>query len=197
MYRALADYIAPKETGVKDYIGMFAVSTGFGQDELVAAYEKDHDDYAIIMLKSLTDRLAEAFAEKLHEDVRKTRWGYAKAEILEKKDLLKYFVDFLILFSVKYQGIRPAPGYPSQPDHTEKETMWKLMQPKEACGIELTESLAMNPASSVSGLYFASPSAEYFSIGEITKEQLDDYVSRKGFTIEQGEKWLGPNLSYK
>ena len=166
---------------------MFAVSTGFGQDELVAQFEKDHDDYAIIMVKSLTDRLAEAFAEKLHEDVRKTLWGYAKEETLEKKDLL----------NVKYKGIRPAPGYPSQPDHTEKETMWKLMQPKEACGIELTESLAMNPASSVSGLYFANPSSEYFSIGEITKEQLDDYVNRKGFTVEQGEKWLGPNLSYK
>jgi 5-methyltetrahydrofolate--homocysteine methyltransferase len=147
IYLAMSDFIAPKESEITDYIGMFACSTGFGQEVLIEKFQEDHDDFSIILLKALADRLAEAMAEKLHEDVRKTYWGYAPEENLEKKNLLY----------VKYQGIRPAPGYPSQPDHTEKNIMWKLMNVTEETGIELTENLAMDPASSVSGLYFAHP----------------------------------------
>lgn len=148
---------------------MFAVSAGFKQEEICKKFEQDHDDYSIIMLKTLTDRLAEAFAEKMHELVRQELWGYNTSSF-SMEDIL----------NVKYQGIRPAPGYPSQPDHTEKLTMWALMKIKEETGIELTESLAMFPASSVSGLYFANPDAYYFSLGEICKDQVVDYAKRKG-----------------
>lgn len=186
-YLAMADFIAPKETGIVDYIGMFACSAGFGQETLIQKYEEDHDDFSIILLKALSDRLAEAMAEKLHEDVRKTYWGYAPEENLSKKDLV----------FCKYTGIRPAPGYPTQPDHTEKETMWDLMKVKEETGIELTETLAMDPASSVSGLYFANPKAEYFSLGEINEDQINSYAERKGLPKEKVEYWLSSNLSYK
>ena len=173
VYLALSDFIAPKETGITDYIGMFACSAGFGQDELVAKFEEDHDDFSIIMLKALTDRLAEAMAEKLHEDVRKEYWGYAPHENLSKKELIY----------AKYQGIRPAPGYPSQPDHTEKRLMWDLLKINEEIGISLTESYAMEPASSVSGLYFANPKSEYFAVGEINEDQIISYAERKSLIV--------------
>eukprot|EP01121_Diplochlamys_sp_Union-15-3_P008378 TRINITY_DN2222_c0_g1_i4.p1 TRINITY_DN2222_c0_g1~~TRINITY_DN2222_c0_g1_i4.p1 ORF type:complete len:284 (-),score=64.27 TRINITY_DN2222_c0_g1_i4:50-784(-) len=184
-YLAIGDFIAPKESGVKDWVGMFAVTAGLGAEELVKNYEKEHDDYSAIMVKALADRLAEAFAEALHFEVRKDWWGYASDENLAVSDLLK----------VKYQGIRPAPGYPSQPDHTEKLAMWKLMNISDV-GIDLTTNLAMSPAASVCGLYFANPDASYFAVGKITKEQVVDYASRKQVSVEQVEKWLCSNLSY-
>lgn len=187
VYLSLADFIAPKDQNMIDYIGMFACSAGFGQEELIKKYQDDHDDFSIILVKALSDRLAEAMAEKLHEDVRTNYWGYAAKEELTKKDLIH----------VKYQGIRPAPGYPSQPDHTEKRTMWDLMKAKEEIGIELTETLAMDPASSVSGLYFANPKSEYFAIGEINEDQIISYAGRKGVEKEEAEQWLSANLSYK
>uniref|UniRef100_A0A7S3NZU7 Methionine synthase n=1 Tax=Euplotes crassus TaxID=5936 RepID=A0A7S3NZU7_EUPCR len=186
-YLALSDFIAPKETNIVDYIGMFACSAGFGQEELIEEYKKDHDDFNIILLKAISDRFAEAMAEKLHEDVRKDLWGYASEEKFSNKELVY----------CKYQGIRPAPGYPSQPDHTEKKTMWEIMKVAEETGITLTENLAMDPASSVSGIYMAHPQAEYFSLGEIDEDQVIDYANRKGFTKEETEQWLTANLSYK
>ena len=186
-YLALSDFVAPKDTGITDYVGMFVCSAGFGQDELIAAFEADHDDFSIILLKALTERLAEAMAEKLHEDDKKDFWGYAADERLSKKELI---------YS-KYQGIRPAPGYPSQPDHTEKQLMWELMRVNEEIGVSLTESFAMEPASSVSGLYFAHPKSEYFAVGEINEDQIVSYAQRKSFTKEKTETWLSSNLSYK
>jgi 5-methyltetrahydrofolate--homocysteine methyltransferase len=153
---------------------------------LVAHYEAEGDDFNAIMVKALADRLAEAFAEKLHEEVRRQYWGYSKDEQLSESDLLR----------IKYQGIRPAPGYPSQPDHTEKRTLWNLMQVKEQTGIELTESLAMMPAASVCGLYLANEEAKYFAVGKITKDQVEDYATRKGFSVEETERWLSSILSY-
>lgn len=166
---------------------MFAVSAGFKQDKIIAEFEKENDDYSIIMLKCLSDRLAEAFSEELHVEVRKRLWGYSPDEDLTYADIL----------NVKYQGIRPAPGYPSQPDHTEKVTMWDLMNVKETTGIELTESLAMNPASSVSGLYFANPHSHYFAVEEICKDQVEDYAQRRRQTVPEVEKWLSTILSYE
>ncbi len=166
---------------------MFAVSAGFRQEEACAEFTKDHDDYNVMMIKTLSDRLAEAFAEQLHEVVRKTLWGYSPDENLSPADIL----------NVKYQGIRPAAGYPSQPDHTEKTIMWNLMKVKETTGIELTESLAMNPASSVSGLYFGNAHSHYFAVEEICKDQVEDYGKRKKKSIEEVEKWLAPILSYE
>lgn len=185
-YYCLSDFVAPKETGMQDYIGMFAVSTGFGCDELVAQYEQDQDDYSSIMAKALADRLAEAFAEVLHEEVRKTEWGYVQDEALSAADM----------FAVRYQGIRPAPGYPSQPDHTEKLTMWELGDIEAKTGMKLTDSLAMEPAASVSGLYFAHPDAKYFAVGKIDKDQIDDYAARKNMEVPTVEKWLGTILAY-
>eukprot|EP01006_Ploeotia_vitrea_P037965 TRINITY_DN66191_c3_g1_i1.p1 TRINITY_DN66191_c3_g1~~TRINITY_DN66191_c3_g1_i1.p1 ORF type:complete len:1293 (+),score=831.26 TRINITY_DN66191_c3_g1_i1:40-3918(+) len=185
-YRCLSDFVAPADSGIKDYVGMFAVSVGFGVDEMVKEYQADHDDYKSILVKALADRLAEAFAEKLHEDVRKTHWGYSKEETLSKEDLLK----------VSYQGIRPAPGYPSQPDHTEKTTMWKLLDAEKATGIQLSDSLAMMPAASVSALVFANECSEYFAVGKIGKDQVADYAKRKGQDIETTERWLGSILNY-
>ena len=187
VYQAMADFIAPKETGITDYIGMFACSAGFGQEKLIKKFEEDHDDYNIILVKALADRFAEAMAEKLHEDVRKEHWGYASDEKFSNKELIY----------CKYQGIRPAPGYPTQPDHTEKKAMWDLMKVKEEVGIELTENLAMDPASSVSGMYFAHPKSEYFSLGEIDEDQINDYAARKNMTKQECEQWLSTNLSYK
>ncbi|ORY00126.1 methionine synthase-like protein [Basidiobolus meristosporus CBS 931.73] len=185
-YYCLSDFIAPKESGVADYVGLFAVTSGFGTDELCESFQKDHDDFNVIMVKALADRLAEAFAEILHKEVRTEYWGYSPEETLQTSDLL----------SVKYQGIRPAPGYPSQPDHTEKLTMWSIANIQENCGIELTESLAMAPAASVSGLYFANPKAQYFAVGKIDKEQVASYAERKKSDVETTEKWLRPILSY-
>ncbi len=181
---ALADFINPEEKS--DYIGAFACSTGFGIDEHVARFEKAHDDYSAIMLKALADRLAEALAEYLHQHVRKDLWGYAKNEKLTNDELIKE----------SYDGIRPAPGYPAQPDHLEKLTIWKLLDVEKNTGITLTESLAMVPTAAVSGLYFAHPQSHYFGIGKITKEQVQDYAKRKGDSFEKIERWLGPVLGY-
>jgi 5-methyltetrahydrofolate--homocysteine methyltransferase len=185
-YYALSDFIAPKDSGIKDYWGGFAVTTGIGCDELVAEFEKDHDDYNSIMAKALADRLAEAFAEKMHELVRKDYWGYAKTEQLDTVELIKE----------EYQGIRPAPGYPACPDHTEKITLFELLKAEDNAYMHLTESLAMTPAASVSGFYFAHPQSRYFGLGKISKDQVIDYAARKNMSVETVERWLGPNINY-
>ncbi|MBA3679709.1 MAG: methionine synthase [Bacteroidetes bacterium] len=185
---ALADFVKPKN-GVatpQDYIASFALTTGIGIDEHVKRFEADHDDYSAIMVKALADRLAEAFAELMHKKVRKEFWGYAKNETLSTEDLIKE----------EYAGIRPAPGYPAQPDHTEKLTIWNLLDVEKNTGIILTESLAMVPTAAVSGLYFSHPQSHYFGIGKINKEQVEDYARRKGISVDFAERWLGPNLSY-
>jgi 5-methyltetrahydrofolate--homocysteine methyltransferase len=182
---ALADFIAPKEKGIQDYVGAFCVSTGFGTAELAAAFEKDHDDYNSIMIKALADRLAEAFAEYLHKKVRTEYWGYANAEKLSNEELIKE----------NYKGIRPAPGYPACPDHTEKWTIWDLLSVKETIGVELTDSLAMWPAASVSGYYFANEQAKYFGLGKITEDQVKDFTVRKNMNLDEAKKWLNPNLA--
>lgn len=184
-YLCLSDFIAPKDSGIQDHIGLFAVTTGHGVEEMCKEFEKHFDDYGIIMTKALADRLAEAFAEELHEKVRKELWGYSKEEIMETQELLK----------VRYKGIRPAPGYPSQPDHTEKENMWELLQASDV-GIELTESLAMDPAASVSGLYFAHGKSSYFATGKLAQDQILDYASRKEMKVPEVERWLGSALAY-
>ncbi len=183
---ALADFIAPKETGLADYIGGFAVTTGLGQETHIKRFEEAHDDYSKIMLQALSDRLAEAFAEMMHEKVRKELWAYAPDEAFSAEDLI----------AEKYQGIRPAPGYPAQPDHTEKPTLFGLLDAEKATGIKLTESYAMWPASSVSGLYFSNPKSHYFGVGKIERDQIEDYAKRKGWSIEKCEKWLAPILNY-
>lgn len=185
-FACLSDFVAPKESGVKDYVGMFAVSAGFGVEELAKEFEAKNDDYNSIMAKALGDRFAEALAEILHRDVRTKLWAYSPHEELSNADLLK----------VKYQGIRPAAGYPSQPDHTEKSTMWQIMKVFEQTQIKLTDSLMMFPGASVSGLYFANPKAHYFGVGKITKEQVEDYAKRKEMPVETVEKWLRNLLSY-
>ena len=182
---ALSDFIAPKNSSKKDYIGTFCVSTGFGSDELCKKYEDDNDDYSSIMVKALADRLAEAFAEYLHKQIRTSIWGYAKDEATTNEDLIKE----------KYMGIRPAPGYPACPDHLEKSTLWKLMDVEKNIGVKLTESLAMWPASSVSGYYFANNNAKYFGLGKISSDQVIDYAKRRNITIEKAKKWLNPNIN--
>ena len=183
---SLADFVAPKETGKQDYMGAFAVTAGIGIEPLVEKYEKDHDDYNSIMIKAVADRLAEAFAELMHEKVRKELWAYAPNEALDSETLIKEV----------YQGIRPAPGYPACPDHTEKELLFDLLEAEKHTGITLTESFAMYPASSVSGFYFMHEESKYFGLGKIEKDQVVDYAGRKGFSLEKAEKWLAPNLSY-
>ncbi len=183
---ALSDFIAPKESGRIDWVGAFAVTAGIGTGELVNKFEAEHDDYNSIMVKALADRLAEAFAEHLHELVRKKYWGYSPEEEFKNADLIKE----------KYQGIRPAPGYPAQPDHTEKTTIFDLLEVEKNTSIRLTENLAMYPAASVSGLYFAHPEAKYFNVGKIGKDQVLDYHKRKGMSLEETEKWLSPVLNY-
>jgi len=183
---ALADFISPKESGKEDYIGAFAVTTGIGIEKLIEKYEKEHDDYNSIMVKALADRLAEAFAEHLHELVRKKYWAYTPEEEFSNNELIKE----------TYQGIRPAPGYPAQPDHTEKKIIFDLLDVEKNTGIKLTENLAMYPASSVSGLYFAHPESKYFNVGKIGKDQVLDYHRRKGMSLEEVEKWLGSILNY-
>ncbi|MCB1519769.1 MAG: methionine synthase, partial [Hyphomicrobiaceae bacterium] len=185
-HTALADFIAPKETGVADYIGGFAVTTGIGDAEALETHFKSTDDYGRILFKALADRLAEAFAERMHQRVRNEYWGYAANEKLSNDDLILE----------KYQGIRPAPGYPAQPDHTEKATLWKLMDVRSKAAIELTESYAMWPAASVSGLYFAHPEAHYFGVGKVERDQVEDYAARKGWTVAEAERWLAPVLNY-
>ncbi|ADJ23603.1 methionine synthase [Hyphomicrobium denitrificans ATCC 51888] len=185
-HTALADFIAPKETGVADYIGGFAVTAGIGEDEAIAKHIKKTDDYSRIIAKALCDRLAEAFAEAMHHKVRRELWGYAKGEKLTNDDLILE----------KYQGIRPAPGYPAQPDHTEKATIWKLMDVQNNAGIELTESFAMWPGAAVSGFYYAHPESHYFGVGKVERDQVVDYAARKGWTVEEAERWLSPVLNY-
>jgi len=183
---SLADFVAPKETGKQDYMGAFAVTAGVGIEPLIEKYEKDHDDYNSIMIKAVADRLAEAFAELMHEKVRKELWAYAPNEAFDSETLIKEV----------YQGIRPAPGYPACPDHTEKELLFDLLEAEKHTGITLTESFAMYPASSVSGFYFMHEESKYFGLGKIEKDQVVDYAGRKGFSLEKAEKWLAPNLSY-
>jgi 5-methyltetrahydrofolate--homocysteine methyltransferase len=182
---ALADFIAPQESRRTDYLGAFAVTAGIGVEALCAKYEKDHDDYNSIMTKALADRLAEAFAEWLHKQVR-LEWGYGKAEELTTEDLIRE----------RYRGIRPAPGYPACPDHTEKRTLFDLLDAEAASGVTLTESFAMLPAASVSGLYFAHPQAKYFAVGKINRDQVEDYAIRKKLPVSEIERWLAPNLNY-
>ena len=184
-YLALSDFIAPKSSGINDYMGAFAVTTGFGTEELAQKYYDDGDDYNAIIVKALADRLAEAFAEFLHHKVRTEIWGYAENENLENEDLI----------AEKYLGIRPAPGYPACPDHLEKTTIWKLLNVKENIGLELTESLAMFPTAAVSGYYFGNPKVKYFGVGKISEDQLKDYAERKGVDLEFARKWLSPNLA--
>jgi 5-methyltetrahydrofolate--homocysteine methyltransferase len=184
--RALADYVAPAEAG-PDYLGLFAVTTGHGLDALVAAREAVHDDYGAIMAKVLADRLAEAFAERLHERVRQEFWGYAPDEALDNAGLIRE----------QYQGIRPAPGYPACPEHTEKRTILSLLEAEQRAGIHLTESCAMTPTAAVSGMYFWHPEAAYFGLGRIGRDQVEDYARRKGWSVTEAEEWLAPNLGYE
>jgi 5-methyltetrahydrofolate--homocysteine methyltransferase len=184
---AMADFIAPKESGLADYIGGFAVTTGIGEHEVSERFGHAHDDYSKIMVKALADRLAEAFAEHLHARVRREFWGYAKDEALTNAELI----------AEGYRGIRPAPGYPAQPDHTEKATLFKLLDATEATGIKLTESFAMSPAASISGFYFAHPESHYFGVGKIERDQAEDYAKRKGWPLAEAERWLAPILNYE
>ncbi|MCG8390912.1 MAG: methionine synthase [Cytophagales bacterium] len=183
---SLADYIAPAETGIRDYLGGFAVTAGIGIEKLIEEYEKEHDDYKSIMVKAIADRLAEAFAELMHKKVRKDLWGYANGEQLTNEELIHE----------KYNGIRPAPGYPACPDHTEKRILFDLLQVEKNTGITLTESYAMYPASSVSGFYFSHPQSRYFGLGKVEKDQVKEYAERKGMDLGEMEKWLAPNLAY-
>ncbi|RBY84767.1 methionine synthase [Blastococcus sp. TF02A-26] len=185
--KSLADFVAPRETGLRDYVGAFAVTAGLGSADRVAAFKKDYDDYSAILLESLADRLAEAFAERLHERVRREFWGYAGDERLDSGELI----------AEKYRGIRPAPGYPACPEHTEKRTIWELLDVEAATGIELTESMAMWPGAAVSGLYFAHPDSRYFVLGRLGRDQVEDYARRKGWTLREAERWLSPNLGYR
>ena len=183
---ALADFVGPHEDHVEDYIGAFAVATGFGMEEKLEEFENDHDDYSAIMLKALADRLAEAFAERMHQRVRKEFWGYADQEGLDNDALI----------GEKYQGIRPAPGYPACPDHTEKPLLWELLDVEKNTGITLTESHAMIPTAAISGWYFSHPDSRYFGLGNINRDQVQDYAKRKGFDVKAMERWLAPNLGY-
>jgi len=183
---ALADFVAPKETGFADYVGSFAVTAGIGEEEVARRFERANDDYSKIMIKALADRLAEAFAEALHEKVRRELWAYAPGEKLSNEQLI----------AEDYAGIRPAPGYPAQPDHTEKGTLFALLDAEKAAGIKLTESYAMWPAAAVSGLYFSHPESRYFGVGKIGRDQVADYAGRKGWSIEETERWLGTILNY-
>jgi 5-methyltetrahydrofolate--homocysteine methyltransferase len=183
---ALADFVAPCSTGLTDWMGMFAVTTGIGVDEKVAEFGAVHDDYSSIMVKALADRLAEALAERLHERVRREFWGYAPDEHLDNSAIIRE----------QYQGIRPAPGYPACPDHTEKKTLFELLGATERAGIELTESFAMFPTAAVSGYFFWNPQSRYFGVGRIERDQAEDYARRKGMELKDVERWLAPILAY-
>jgi 5-methyltetrahydrofolate--homocysteine methyltransferase len=183
---ALADFIAPKESGVADYIGGFAVTAGIGEEDVARRFERANDDYSKILVKAMADRLAEAFAEALHEKVRRELWAYAPDERLTNAELI----------AEGYAGIRPAPGYPAQPDHTEKGPLFRLLDAEKAAGVQLTESYAMWPAAAVSGLYFSHPESRYFGVGKIGRDQVADYAGRKGWTLAEAERWLAPVLNY-
>jgi 5-methyltetrahydrofolate--homocysteine methyltransferase len=184
--RSLSDFVAPRTSGLRDYVGAFAVTAGLGAQERVAAFRKDLDDYNAILLESVADRLAEAFAERMHERVRKELWGYAPDEHLDNDALIKE----------QYDGIRPAPGYPACPEHTEKATLWELLDVEAYTGIQLTEGMAMWPGASVSGWYFSHPESQYFVVGRLGRDQVADYAERKGWTIAEAERWLSANLAY-
>ncbi len=183
----LADFIAPQESGKQDYVGLFAVTAGIGLDKLVAHFEAQHDDYCAILSKALADRLAEALAEYMHKRVREELWAYAEPQPLDNGALIRG----------EYQGIRPAPGYPACPDHTEKGELFRILDATDAAGIELTESFAMLPAASVSGYYFSHPESAYFGIGRVNRDQIEDYAVRKGMDVATIERWLAPNLGYE
>ncbi|MGM0637723.1 MAG: vitamin B12 dependent-methionine synthase activation domain-containing protein, partial [Pseudomonadota bacterium] len=183
---SLADFIAPKESGKPDWIGGFAVTAGHGVEKLAEYYKAAGDDYNAILVQALTDRLAEAFAERMHERIRKESWGYVPEESLDNDALI----------AEKYQGIRPAPGYPACPDHTEKATLFRLLDAETNSGLTLTESFAMWPAAAVAGWYFSHPQSKYFSTGKITRDQVEALAARKGMTLEEMERWLSPVLSY-
>jgi len=184
---SLADFVAPAEAGVTDYVGAFAVTAGIGIDERVAAYEAKHDDYNAIMLKALADRLAEALAELMHQRVRSEWWGYARDEKLSTSEII----------AENYRGIRPAPGYPACPDHTEKGPLFALLDATANAGITLTESFAMLPAAAVSGFYFSHPEARYFAVAKVDRDQIEDYARRRNVAVEEVERWLAPNLAYE
>jgi 5-methyltetrahydrofolate--homocysteine methyltransferase len=184
--RSLADFVAPRNTGLEDHVGLFAVTAGLGADEAALRFEEDNDDYNAIMVKALADRLAEAFAELMHRRMRKEFWGYAAYEKLDNEALIRE----------EYTGIRPAPGYPACPEHTEKRTLWRLLDVEKNTGITLTESCAMSPGAAISGYYFSHPDSRYFGVAEIGRDQARDYAERKGWTLEEAEKWLSPNLGY-
>jgi 5-methyltetrahydrofolate--homocysteine methyltransferase len=185
-FRSLADYIAPKDSGRKDYLGAFVVTAGIGADEMATKFESQHDDYNSILVKAIADRLAEAFAEMLHKQAR-VDWGYGQTESLTNEQLI----------DEQYRGIRPAPGYPACPDHTEKRTLFQLLDAENQIGVKLTESFAMWPAASVSGLYFAHPQARYFAVDRLAQDQVQDYARRKGRSLREIERWLAPNLGYE
>jgi 5-methyltetrahydrofolate--homocysteine methyltransferase len=184
--RALADFVAPKDTGLADHVGAFAVTAGLGSQDRIMQFKAELDDYSAILLESLADRLAEAFAERLHERVRKELWGYAADEDLPNEALI----------GERYVGIRPAPGYPACPEHTEKQTIWSLLDVHANTGIELTDSMAMWPGAAVSGLYFSHPQSQYFVVGRVGQDQVADYAKRKGWTLKEAERWLSSNLAY-
>ena len=185
-HHCLADYVAPVDSGVKDFIGGFAVTAGIGIDEHVERFEAAHDDYSSILLKALADRLAEALAEYLHERVRKDYWAYDPEERLSNDELI----------AETYRGIRPAPGYPACPDHTEKAKLWSMLDVEASIGLRLTDSYAMYPTAAVSGFYFSHPEAKYFSVGKVARDQVESYAARKGMTLSDAERWLAPNLGY-
>ena len=180
----LADFIAPKESGIADYIGAFVVTTGIGSEEYAASLESKNDDYNAIMSRALADRLAEALSERLHEQVRKEFWGYAPNESLDSPNLLRE----------EYQGIRPAFGYPACPDHTENETLWKLLDAENLIGTQLTENYAILPTASTAGLYFSHPGSRYFGVGRIGRDQVEDYALRRGMSVSDISRWLSPNI---
>jgi 5-methyltetrahydrofolate--homocysteine methyltransferase len=183
---ALADFVAPRDSGIADWIGGFAVTTGLGVDEKAREFEARHDDYNSIMVKALADRLAEALAEATHERVRREFWGYAPEERHTNDELIRE----------NYRGIRPAPGYPACPDHTEKAALWRLLDPERNAGIVLTESYAMHPAAAVSGWYFSHPDSSYFGVGAIDRDQVADYARRKRMSLADAERWLAPLIGY-
>jgi len=183
-FRALSDFVSSTEP---DWVGLFACSAGIGAHELTAAYKKEGDEYNAILVQTVADRLAEALAEKLHFDVRTKFWGFATNETFNSDDLIHE----------RYQGIRPAPGYPACPDHTEKQRIWQLLNPVGNCGISLTENCTMNPVASVSGYYFAHPESKYFGVGKIARDQVEEYATRKGMPLPEVERWLNPILGYE
>jgi 5-methyltetrahydrofolate--homocysteine methyltransferase len=185
-HRSLGDFVAPRETGLADYVGAFAVTAGLGAQEKIAEFKAALDDYSAILLESLADRLAEAFAERMHERVRQELWAYAQDERLDNEGLVKE----------AYTGIRPAPGYPACPDHTEKAKLWELLDVQASTGLELTDSMAMWPGAAVSGWYFSHPRSQYFVVGRLGRDQVEEYAARKGMTPGEAERWLAPNLGY-